>query len=282
VRIAGGVTAPSIHRHSPAQARADNDDLFLLVNQRGRMLVTQRGVELDVAEGEATLVTCAEPMTLLRPEGGRQLCVRLPYEGLGALAPRLDDAIGRRLSASTDPLGLLTGYLHGLQDVDEMATAAGASRLVVQHVLDLTALVVGASAEAKAMVAGRGVRAARLKALKAYVMQRLADVSIDEAARAHGISVRYVRRLFEDEGRTFSDYVIDQRAAWVHAALLSPITRDQSIAALAFEAGFGDLSHFNRAFRRRYHATPSEVRAAAVQDAGVEEEAARAVVGWRR
>ncbi|RUX33774.1 helix-turn-helix domain-containing protein, partial [Mesorhizobium sp. M7A.F.Ca.CA.002.09.1.1] len=37
----------------------------------------------------------------------------------------------------------------------------------------------------------------------------------------------------------------------------------RSITAIAYEAGFNDLSYFNRAFRRRYDATPSDVRAAA-------------------
>ena len=36
-----------------------------------------------------------------------------------------------------------------------------------------------------------------------------------------------------------------------------------TITTIAFEAGFGDLSYFNRAFRRLYAASPSEVRAAA-------------------
>jgi AraC-like DNA-binding protein len=35
---------------------------------------------------------------------------------------------------------------------------------------------------------------------------------------------------------------------------------ERSIASIAFEAGFGDLSYFNRAFKRCYGATPSEVR----------------------
>jgi AraC-like DNA-binding protein len=36
-----------------------------------------------------------------------------------------------------------------------------------------------------------------------------------------------------------------------------------------YECGFGDLSYFNRAFRRRYGATPTDVRAALRPDGGV-------------
>lgn len=34
----------------------------------------------------------------------------------------------------------------------------------------------------------------------------------------------------------------------------------QSISAIAYEVGFGDLSYFNRAFRWPYDATPSDIR----------------------
>jgi AraC-like DNA-binding protein len=33
-----------------------------------------------------------------------------------------------------------------------------------------------------------------------------------------------------------------------------------SISAIVYDAGFGDLSYFNRAFKRHYHCTPSYVR----------------------
>jgi AraC-like DNA-binding protein len=36
-----------------------------------------------------------------------------------------------------------------------------------------------------------------------------------------------------------------------------------TIGAIALAAGFADRSHFNRAFRRRYGLSPSDLRAAA-------------------
>jgi AraC-like DNA-binding protein len=45
--------------------------------------------------------------------------------------------------------------------------------------------------------------------------------------------------------------------------LTDPRWADRSVASIAFDAGFGDLSYFNRSFKRCYGATPSEVREAA-------------------
>jgi AraC-like DNA-binding protein len=49
----------------------------------------------------------------------------------------------------------------------------------------------------------------------------------------------------------------------VYQALRSPAHGDRPIGSLAYDAGFGDLSTFNREFRREFGATPSDVRAAA-------------------
>jgi AraC-like DNA-binding protein len=45
--------------------------------------------------------------------------------------------------------------------------------------------------------------------------------------------------------------------------LVNPLYRNRGISAIAYDAGFGDVSCFNRTFRRRYGMTPSEVREAA-------------------
>lgn len=55
-----------------------------------------------------------------------------------------------------------------------------------------------------------------------------------------------------------------------HAASLGrqavPRGAHRSIDAIARDAGFGDRSHFNRVFRRRYGAAPSDVRSMAYEE----------------
>jgi AraC-like DNA-binding protein len=56
-----------------------------------------------------------------------------------------------------------------------------------------------------------------------------------------------------------SRFVLLQRLASVHRMLTDSRHAGSSIGALAYGAGFGDLSTFNREFRRCYGATPSDV-----------------------
>jgi AraC-like DNA-binding protein len=90
-----------------------------------------------------------------------------------------------------------------------------------------------------------------------------ADLSVATIAARHRIKPRWIQRLFEREGMTFTEYVLAQRLARAHRLLADPRYASQKISTIAFNVGFGDLSYFNRAFRRRYGAAPSELRAAA-------------------
>ena len=108
---------------------------------------------------------------------------------------------------------------------------------------------------------------AAMSAMKVDITEKLAspNLSVEEVAKRQGVSSRYVQMLFEQEGTTFSQYVISQRLLRAHRMLTDPRFADRSITSLAFDAGFGDLSYFNRVFRRCYGGTPSEIRAAAVR-----------------
>ena len=105
-------------------------------------------------------------------------------------------------------------------------------------------------------------RAARLQVVKSDITRNLGDYGLSVAAIAarHGVTPRYIHKLFESEGRTFSEYVLDRRLSAAHRLLTNRRLADRSIASVAYDCGFGDLSYFNRTFRRRYNATPTEVR----------------------
>ena len=82
---------------------------------------------------------------------------------------------------------------------------------------------------------------------------------------ARDITPRYVQRLFEEAGATLTEYVLGQRLARAHRLLTDPRRTERTLTAIAFEVGFSDLSYFNRAFRRRFGATPSDARATPTQ-----------------
>jgi AraC-like DNA-binding protein len=141
-----------------------------------------------------------------------------------------------------------------------METAA-LRRLAVNHVHDLIALTLGATRDAAEIAAGRGLRAARMRAIKADIAQNLGeDVTVAALAMRHRISPRYIRKLFEGENTSLSQFVLGQRLIRVHRMLSDARHADCTIAEIALAVGFGDLSTFNREFRRRFGVTPSDVR----------------------
>jgi len=169
----------------------------------------------------------------------------------------------RAATQDSEALRLLTRYVD-LFDENSELTSAALRRLVATHVNDLMALTFGASRDASG---GRGRRAARLHAIKSDIVNSLSEpeLSLTQIAARHCVTPRYVQTLFEHEGTTFSSFLLDLRLAHVHRMLRDPMQAKTPISSIVYEAGFGDLSHFNRAFRRRFGATPSNVRAEATR-----------------
>ena len=107
-----------------------------------------------------------------------------------------------------------------------------------------------------------GYGEARLQLIQAHALRRLgdADLTIVSAARRAGLTPKQVQRLFAATGATFSEFVLEQRLLLARRLLCAADARGQKISAIALNAGFGDLSYFNRSFRRQFGMTPSEWR----------------------
>jgi transcriptional regulator GlxA family with amidase domain len=128
------------------------------------------------------------------------------------------------------------------------------------HMRDLIAMAVGATRDWE-IARQNGVRAARLRAIKADIRQNIGqDISVAALAARHRLPVRTLQRLFEADGVTFTDFVLTERLAHAHRMLRDAAHAGRPISTIAFDCGFQHISYFNRVFRARFAAAPSDVR----------------------
>jgi AraC-like DNA-binding protein len=108
------------------------------------------------------------------------------------------------------------------------------------------------------------LRASRLRAAKAYIVENSSrhDLSVGAVADHLGVTPRYLQRLLEADGTTFSAFLLGQRLTRAYRMLCDLQFYSRPIGIIAYDVGFGDLSYFNRCFRRRYGVTPTEIREA--------------------
>ncbi len=235
----------------------DNDDLAFNISITGGRLVQQRGREVSVRPGEAILTTAADPGVVVIPAPSRLISLRIPRLVISTRGVDLDRNLVRRIPRSAEALSLLSGYLNMIHRAGAL-TSPQLFDAVVAHVHDLVALALGASGDARRAAETGGMQAARLSAIFRLIERRSGDpdLSAITVAAALGVTPRYVHFLLEETGRSFTHHLLEQRLKNVAAMLREAGRRNCRIAEIVLEAGFSDLSCFNREFRRRYGMTP--------------------------
>jgi AraC-like DNA-binding protein len=256
------VTSPADYARTSALIRDGDDSLFAVLFTRGSAYSTQGAQGHRIQPGKGIICDSAERGGLSIKTETRYWSLRMPRSRVADLVPRADRFAGAKFNDSHPSLRLLFGYLEATR-VYDLGADGRTAQLFGDHLIDLAAHALGASGEACELVEGRGVRAARLAAILDEVGNRLTDTGLNAAgvAAALGLSPRYVHRLLEETGQTFSRYVMDRRLDRAVDLLCDPRHASARIADIAIAAGFTDLSYFNRSFRRRFGDTPSGVRA---------------------
>lgn len=243
----------------------DGEDSLVLQIPGGGGFSSQRNREVTTQPGDAVLASSTDAGTFTcSSAAGTSLLINLSRKELLPLIGDLDAALMRRVPASSPALRLLVDYLDVFARTH--ASPPVLQHLAVRHIYDLVALALAAVRDPG--VARRSVRAARLHAAKAFALRNIAQHGLSAATVAThlGVTPRYVNMLFGDDDETFSEFVLRERLAHAHRLLANPNLSNRAVSSIAFDVGFGDLSYFNRCFRRRFGATPSQVRAMAISE----------------
>jgi AraC-like DNA-binding protein len=233
----------------------------LTIHQRGRD-------EMHLRAGDVWFAPNDCPQQAVHSNSSRGLSITIPRASLKSRLVKVD--LGRiKKLLPTAELHLFAHYAAALIRMPDTVTPATA-RLAATHLHDVVALVLGASGDAAHLAKRRGLSAARYQAVCADILANLAkpELSLDWIAARHAISPRYLRGLFYDQQTSFSDFTRNARLDKARDLLTDPRFAHHTITAIVHETGLGDLSGFNRMFRRRFGVTPSELRAIAQSDNG--------------
>lgn len=179
--------------------------------------------------------------------------------------PELKSSV-QSISDDHQAIALLEGYVAALLNLETPLSSKLAS-IASDHLVELIRNALGVVDRQARAKPGQGIRTARRQTVMQEITANLTrhDLSSDGIARRLGITPRYLRKLLQDEGVSFSDLVRQMRTQKAYQILSDPRQLSLTISQIAYQVGFSDLSYFNQCFRRQFGVTPTDIRTLAIR-----------------
>jgi len=253
-----------IHRTPQWISRAPAEYLQIALIVSGTAKVGQDGRQTVLRPGDALVYQTNRTFDWLFEDQWNARLFMFPTDLLPITSEEQRRLTARRFDGSEALAGVVTRFFTDLVNTsDQLGPSEQA--VMATHATDLVVTLMGQGAEPSNRIRGSVQRTVMLRA-QDYIEQRLDDPQLSpaEIAATVGVSTRYLHKLFSEAELSVSSYIRDKRLDRVHQALVRGGGAERPIAAMAFAAGFGDLSAFNRGFKARYGRTPREARADSV------------------
>lgn len=239
--------------------------IWLALLLKGEAELTDGERHFTVGAGDVTYGPSGVAATLTFTTDVRLLFVKIPQL-----------ALNQRLIA---PLSLRVGCLPGQSGISLVfsgmlrSLAEGLDDITAEQLhpveLALTEFLItcvthtdNISSDVSVLGGATSAKAAHLHRICQTIETLLSDPKLTpgRVAEEHGVSLRYLQKLFTLSGKTFSNYVRTRRLERCRAELISPLYADLSITEICYRWGFNASAHFSRAFRAHYNTSPSEYR----------------------
>src|SRR4029077_13811462 len=231
------------------------------VAQSGQLTARHLGREVQLAPGDATMMLMSATGGIGWRESSVLFDMLIPPAEWEARGARPEIGLMQRLWGKSEAMQLLRGYVRSLERIG-LAASVDNHAIIRRHIVDLAVLAATTRCSIGESSAS-AVVATRLAAALDYIASHFSDpdLSLAKVAQSVSISPRYLQRLLESSGTSFTTHVTELRLKHAFTLLTAEDLIDVRICDVALQAGFSDISHFNRLFRSRFGGTPKGVRA---------------------
>lgn len=230
-------------------------------NRKGQWL-TMRDRDFDITSGTVMVMANGMPCASRTQGHVSWLFAVAPLAHMRELVPDADDRIATLLDSSRPAVRHLERYLEFLLGAPEVEEDPALGARAHTILIDLMTLSLGAAGEAGEIARARGLRAARIREVLAEIQTTFSDpaCSPTRVALKQGLSVRYLHELLQQTGLSFSERVLELRLQQARAMLTNARHDRLKVSEIALACGFNEVSYFNRSFRRRFGASPTQYR----------------------
>ena len=253
----------SPHRvmRTPAGISRRSDDTLIFIFVLAGTYRAEQGTRCaTLGVGDGAVFETRRPYTLMFDGAFELATVQVAREAMASHIAGLHDLTAVSFNRRSTLAPLAGRYVAGLLDRHhEMQGSVG--RRVGHSLLELLRAVMTevSAAENRPLTEYRSVSLMRVKEfIEMNIAER--DLTPAKVAEALKLSQRYINRLFDSEQNSISRYIWQRRIERSAKDLREAALDSRSISAIALSNGFNDLSHFSKAFRKRFNQSPREYR----------------------
>ena len=253
------VDGPLVALRSPSLVASSSANVFFLgLLIEGQMTFTQNQHTSTLTDSDLAILDSHAPYRIAVADKLDALWVRLPRHRIEGRLGLASEVLAQRICGTEGVSGITAQMLLSCWQEADRVPHNEALR-VSNTLLDLVALSLVPSSRKPS-----GRRDEFLRKIQNFIDTNLSnpELNLEGIAGSHGISVRYLGKIFEAEGVTPARWVLSRRLELSRQRLESPEYDEVNIGDIALTCGFNDVSTFNRAFKRQYGATPNSLRSA--------------------
>jgi len=241
------------------EIRRDNHNRYAIyLPLVGALGIQQLGLDERYEHGSLAFVSTAEPCTTQKMGDNDTIYFMMPQSFVDQRLIGAENVCGRKMMP---PEGMRNLCIETINSLHASALTMSASDLAQTSRLVGELVLMTLSNSVDMASSSSPVRAANLARAKRIIRKRCKnpDLTLSDIAKECGLSLRYLHDLFQDDGRTFREYLMNERLLHAYRMLEIGPPATTRVTDVCVASGFSNLSHFSTAFRRTFCCSPRDI-----------------------